>query len=973
MQTKETGKANYYAFISHKSTDAQFALKLQKFIESYNLPTNIRKMANMQDRRLSPLCAYEVDFSANPLLDEMRGKLKRSRYLILLCSEELLKSGTKYVNYEIRTFIECKREEGIDPLTRIIPIIVTGEFGSPEHECCPEALQELGENCPIALDRKKYKTERELFLHVISALLDIDYTVIENRDKKRQRNRAMAAAGVFALLAAVGIGLGEYFIPQESCYQDFVMRNGLPEGIGKLSDSECKAMGGHYVITRRKHKIESLEYVDSYGNRIDHSGSIAKDDRPSAYRFAYTDSGLSSVTYEDRFGVPYFIMQYSGDSAESADLRDANDPAEAFYIGSGYESDLSMLLADVNISSRSDISRFRYAYSDEGHVTEVTFCADSTGRLAQDNSVYGFSYVLDEKGRITETYFLDALGERRLNSEGIFCRKYTYDDRNNLVEWVNYGRNGEPVPNSNGLIRCEFDYDDHHNLIRYTFTDGNGDPVSISYYGGAGHEQTWDDHGKLEVLRILGEDGTMSQLSERYTYDENGFTASRVFLNADGEPAMDTGKQYAEIRYVNDEAGNVLEVGYYDAQGKPVNNAWGFAREVREYDAMGRQLSSQYFDADGQAADYRGYGYSSEVISYDERGRETSRSYYGPEGQPVNTKGPIFDFGYHKLEAVYKYGAHTKQTLSYYDADGNLVNMHSSLGEEYARMELVVQNGEITYMANYCADGSVYGNIMESETDRTAQAEPFTTTRYVDGGGNVQQETVMYYSLSGVEKRQTQIQFGEDGAVTARREVLYHDSGERSKETLTEYAEDGTMITEYSLEYDKKGRKILEILTKPGNDAYQTYMVDSDYDEEGTLSGEIHTALRADGSIVLQSEITYDGNRKTENDAYFDESGKCFFREETVYDGDTTISKTEYDYNQNGSVIMVADYRYRPDGTIGGCEFLDYDDDGLLVASTLFVNNDDGTTKQTTTFYDENGSAVDVRERLLDENGDVIG
>ena len=41
MQTN--GKAKYYAFISHKSADAKFALKLQKFIEGYNLPSTSGK------------------------------------------------------------------------------------------------------------------------------------------------------------------------------------------------------------------------------------------------------------------------------------------------------------------------------------------------------------------------------------------------------------------------------------------------------------------------------------------------------------------------------------------------------------------------------------------------------------------------------------------------------------------------------------------------------------------------------------------------------------------------------------------------------------------------------------------------------------------------------------------------------------------------------------------------------------------
>lgn len=979
MSTQTNGKATFFAFISHKSTDAKFALKLQKFIESYNLPTEIRRMTHLQERRLTPVCSYEVDFSSNPLMDEMHDKLKRSKYLILICSEELVKSGTKYVNYEIRTFIECKKEEGIDPLKRIIPIIVTGEFGSAEHECCPEALKELGDNCPIALDLKKYKNDRELFLHVISGLLDIDYAVIENRDKKRQRIKKTVLGSTLALLLAAGIGLGEYYIPRESHYVDFVMKDGLPEGIGALTADAYQQMKGHYVITERKHKIESLEYVNAYGNRIDHGGNIYDGDRPSAYIFEYTASGLSSVTYEDRFGTPYFIMQYSGNSISSVDLRDPYDSSEAFYIGSGYESDPSMLLADLNLSSHSDISRFRYEYSDDGYVTQVVFCSDSTGRLAQDNSVYGFEYVLDEKGRIIETYFLDALGERRLNSEGLYCRKFTYDSRDDMVEWTNYGRNGAPMADGEGIVQCVFSYDQNHNLNGFSFFDENGDPLFVSSYGGAGQKQYVDEHGNLILVELLEEDGGLCErydyCSMAFTYDENGFTASRTYQNPDGEAVISTSQNYATIQYVNDENGNPVEITYYDAQGNIINNAYGFAKEITEYDDMGRELKHAYFDAEGMPADYRGYGYSSMVTTYDERGRETSISYYGQEGEPVNTVGPSFGFGYHRIEEVYEYGAHTKQTLTYYDAGGDPVNLVSSLGEEYSKTVLYIQNGEITYMANYCADGSIYGNIMESETDRSAQAEPITTYRYTDSSGNILSETVMYYQLNGVEKRQTQTVYDENKNAVTEREVLYYDNGQRKSEYLIEYAENGAIAYEYLCEYDEYGNVIQETLIDPADPDYHTFIVNSFYDDDGNLTEEKRVQLRSDGSVASTSDYAYhvDGSKDTVEFTSFDESGTIQSKTVYRYDNDVKISSTQYEYDENGSVAMVINTSYSSDGSTASREYLDYDDTGLLFAVTQFIFNADGTTTQITTFYDENENVTDVSQRLLDEDGNVIG
>lgn len=978
MYVPTEGKTQFYAFISHKSSDTNFALKLQKFIESYNLPASICRVSGLEKRRLTPLCSYEVDFSSSPLLDEMQDKLERSKYLILLCSEELMKGDPKYINYEIRTFIECKRAEGIDPLRRIIPIIVSGEFGSQEHECCPQALSELGDNCPIALDRKKYKNDRELFLHVISSLLGIDYAVIENRDKKRQRRKKLIWGTALTLLVAIGAALGEYFIPREYRYVDFAMKNGLPEGIGALSKEECRRMKGHYVITWQKHKIQSLEYVNAYGNRIDHSGKVYDGDRPAAYLYSYTDEGLSTVTYENRFGVPYFILQYSGNSVSSADLRNPYDTGEAFYIGSGYERSPAMLLADVNEDAHSDISRFRYEYSPEGYVTKLVFCSDSTGRLAQDNSVYGFEYVPDEKGRVSEVYFLDAQGERRLNSEGLYCRKFSYDERDDLVEWTNYGRNGQALADAEGIVRCVFYYDENHNLSQYFFLDEEGKAMYAESYGGAAQEQYVDERGNVVLVRLIAEDGTPNEASGycamAYSHDENGYTAGRCYLDREGQLVLDPDLNYAEIRYVNDGKGNPVQRSYHDERGNLIDNAYGYASELVEYDEQGRETSHAYFDAQGEPADYRGYGYSRVEIAYDERGRETSKSYFGPEGEPVNTAGPIFSFGYHREETVYEYGAHTKLTINYYGADGNAVNMCSSLGEEYAKSVLYVQNGEITSIANYREDGSVFGDIMESETTRSAQAEPITRYLYTDGNGNTRMEVVKQYRINGVEKETTTTEFDGQGNTLSVQERLYYDNGQCRSDTIREYDPDGNVTNEYIREFDEQGNVIRQTLTDPTYPDAPTYIVLLSYDDTGVLTEEQHLNLRYDGSTASSSIRSFnsDGSKDSVDTAYFDEDGKIFNRTVTEYAGGMKVSAMEYDYDGEEILFASTETRYREDGSVAVRAFRDYDESGLLFASTEFLNNLDGTTTQTTVFYDEQGNAEDTLLRLLDENGNEI-
>lgn len=908
MSKPISGKAEFYAFISHKSADTKFALKLRKFIESYKLPTHIRQLSGTQTKRLTPICSYEDDFSSQPLLDEMRDKLSRSKHLILICSDALTPSAAKYINYEIRTFIEHRQAEGINPYTRIIPIVVSGEFGEGPQDCRPEALKELGDNCPIALDRRKYKNDRELFLHVISSLLDIDYAVLQNRDRKRRATKSAVAAAIAAVLLGTGLGLAEYFIPRESHYVDFAMNNGLPVGIGALTKEEAQQTAKHYVITEQKHKVQSLEYVNAYGKRIDHTDSPDHGDRPAAYIFDYTDAGLSTVTYEDKAGTPIFIMQYSGSSVSAADLKTPYAPNEAYYISFGSDSDASVYLQDVNTVLRSEASGLRYQYSPQGYVTHMFYCADSTGRLAHNKSVYGMEYTVDEKGRVIETYYLDALGGRKVNSEGIFRQTFTYDAHDNLIEWAKYNRTADLVEDLDGIARCEYTYDDNHNVIAQRFFGSENTLKHIESIGAAQLQHTLDAFGNPILTELLDEQGNLSQKEDycviAYTYDENSFVADMTYQTAAGEPIRTT-------RYVNDESGNPVETIHLDSQGELANNTDGYAKLVTEYDAYGNVLKNAYFGADGNPAEYRSSGYSVMELTYDVRGRETSRSFFGKDGEPVISNDVTADYGYgfHRLEAAYEYGAHTKQAISFYDTQGQLVNIRVPEDEDgaYAQMVMYFQNGGVTYIKGLQADGSLFGEIMEVETTYSPQAEPIKTIRGTDLDGKLLTEYVLYYSINGTEQRMTITGYDTEGRVTTQLESFCSENGTLESEHGLFYDPDGTTSGELFNEYDETGLLVKSTMVYPDSQSMHTYITIGEFDANRRKTAEHFTAYRKNGTLEVDGRTLYDsdGNITEEQHAYYNTSEKLWATAVYVFNEDETISETTTFYNSGGNAFLT--------------------------------------------------------------------
>ena len=944
-----SGKASYYAFISHKSADRKFALKLQNFIESYNLPTKIRKKTQAP-KRLSPVCSYEVDFSARPLMDEMKEKLARSQYLVLICSKDDENGGSRYVNYEIETFIECKRAEGVDPLRRIIPIIVNGEFGSPENECCPKALKDLGENCPIAVERSKYKSDREVFLHAISGMLDIDYAVLKNRDDKRRRKKQLIW-GAAALMVAIAAGATiNYVTPKRYHYLDFVMQDGLPVGIEKLSAKAYEKTEAHYVLTTQMGRVVRLEYVNSCGEPIDHSG-WDDGDRPCVYEFDYDSKGLDSVVYYDRNQTPYFVINYSGDSLKAADFKEGFASDETYFIGQGYESDPEKLLVSYNTDPHGNISRFGYIYDENGYVTKITFHSDSSDRMAQDNGVYGFEYELDEKGRIRKTYYLDAIGERRLNSEGIYCKEYVYDAEDNLTELKNYNKDGKLTANAGGVIHLRRTFDSNHNIVKLEQLDADGNPVAVASYGGAVSMMERDSRGNILTGLFFDENGEPCNMSGcygySYNYDKNGRAVLQTFLDARKNPMVDEALGFAIRACEYDGRGNVVAYVYMDEEANPVNNAEGFSRVEYEYNDMGEKIRTIYYDTEGKLADYNGFGYSIEVKEYDSRGRETAIYYLGPDGEPVNILGPSYEYGYFKVQTEYEYGAYTKITTAYYDRDGNPVNVQSSsMGEEYSSAQVVVQNGKITSMVTYDKNMERYGDSYEVFTDYNAQAETLETMKYFDQDDNMYQQVTTTYDIRGVEREKVFEEF--IGTLLTEKSVIYYDeSGERASAEMIIYDESGAVIEKSEYIYDSNGEE---------ESSKAVY-----YNENG-LTTETFDVEYLDGGGNRYISISYDesGNvtQKTISE-YDSDNNLTYFASENPADAENYLSETVNEYS-GGLLIKRSTASKTKDGKL------------KYAADYLYSYNEDLSYTHTMILYDFNGEVIGEYSSDYDSEGNPI-
>lgn len=132
-----TTEFKYFAFISYKREDEKWAKWLQNKLESYNLPTALRKKQPSLPAKIRPVFRDQSELSGGNLKEEIEKGLSSSKYLIVVCSTRAAKSP--WVSKEVQWFIDHGRENDI------IPFIVggTANASNPEDECFPEGLRKL--------------------------------------------------------------------------------------------------------------------------------------------------------------------------------------------------------------------------------------------------------------------------------------------------------------------------------------------------------------------------------------------------------------------------------------------------------------------------------------------------------------------------------------------------------------------------------------------------------------------------------------------------------------------------------------------------------------------------------------------------------------------------------------------------------------------------------------------------------------
>lgn len=225
------GKYEYFAFISYKEEDAEWAKWLQRKLEHYKLPTALRKENPELPERISPIYEYKSEAGGGRLKDVIWKGLASSKYLIIICSPRATKS--EWLNNGIRYFVESGQEENI------IPFIVEGKpkAGNPDEECFPAELLKLTGDRELRGININEMGRDAAAVKVVSHMFDVKFDTLWQRYEREQKRKRWTWIGGSFLIAILGLAIGGYFVKQ----------NGIIESQNERLQQDSITMANHLV------------------------------------------------------------------------------------------------------------------------------------------------------------------------------------------------------------------------------------------------------------------------------------------------------------------------------------------------------------------------------------------------------------------------------------------------------------------------------------------------------------------------------------------------------------------------------------------------------------------------------------------------------------------------------------------------------------------------------------------------------
>ena len=231
------GKYQYYAFISYKREDEQWAKWLAYELEHCHLPTTLN--GKDMPKNLRPIFRDVEELSAGNLPGQIYQALSVSKNLIVVCSPSSAQS--EWVNKEIEDFIKINGGKA----DNIFPFIIEGTpfCKDAEKECFPPSLRNLPNNEErLGGNINEQGGRNAAVMKIIAGMLGIGFDLLwQKYEREQKRHRFFVVAVLVALVMCIsGIALWMYHQKKETQQANWQMMENHARMVAEKSKDEVK-------------------------------------------------------------------------------------------------------------------------------------------------------------------------------------------------------------------------------------------------------------------------------------------------------------------------------------------------------------------------------------------------------------------------------------------------------------------------------------------------------------------------------------------------------------------------------------------------------------------------------------------------------------------------------------------------------------------------------------------------------------
>jgi WD40 repeat protein len=212
-QEPRAGEYQFDVFLSYSRRDGEFVRRLEEALKNYRPPKGVKSCSGSTNRLSVFRDKKDMVPTDSDYFKTIEGYLKRSAYLVLICSPNACRSD--YVNHEVTTFLQSHEAK------RIIPVLISGkpnnENGAEPDECAfPQALCDAVA-MPLAVEFTEFQRVRgklnrghyhDSWYMLLAKIFGVERAEIERLDaKRRARSRAIVGAVAVAVIVLLSTAL----------------------------------------------------------------------------------------------------------------------------------------------------------------------------------------------------------------------------------------------------------------------------------------------------------------------------------------------------------------------------------------------------------------------------------------------------------------------------------------------------------------------------------------------------------------------------------------------------------------------------------------------------------------------------------------------------------------------------------------------------------------------------------------------